>query len=112
MIDVILPLKTVGGLNAREHWRQRSARVKRERTTAAMMVPSHPMPCIVTMTRLSPGELDDDNLPGACKGIRDGIADRLGIDDRDKRVQWRYAQEKCKRGEFGVRVRIEPAKAA
>lgn len=109
MIDVTLHLKTVGGLNAREHWRQRSRRVKVERSTAALVVPPHPLPCVVTMTRLSPGELDDDNLPGACKGIRDGIADRLGIDDRDKRVQWRYSQEKCKRGEFGVRVRIEAA---
>ena len=109
MIEVMLPIKTVGGLNAREHWRQRSARVKRERTTAAMMVPAHSLPCIVTMTRLSPGTLDDDNLQGAAKAVRDGIADRLGIDDRDKRVQWRYEQERCKRGDFGVRVRIDPA---
>lgn len=108
-IEVIVPVKTVGGLNAREHWRQRAARVKRERQSAAMIVPTHPLPCIVTMTRLSPGELDDDNLQGACKAIRDGVADRLGIDDRDPRVTWRYAQERCKRGQFGVRVTIEEA---
>jgi hypothetical protein len=111
MIVVMLPIKTVGGLNAREHWRQRAARVRAERSTTALMVPSKPcpLPCIVTMTRLSSGTLDDDNLQGACKAIRDQIADRLQTDDRDPRVQWRYAQEKCKRGEYGVRVEITEA---
>jgi len=108
-MTVLLPLKTVGGLNAREHWRTRSARVKRERQTAALLVQPHPLPCVVTMTRLSVGVLDDDNLQGACKAIRDGIADRLGIDDRDPRVSWRYAQRRCKRGEFGVEIQIEAA---
>ena len=106
----ILPIKTVGGLNAREHWRQRAARVKRERQMAWTFVRvRHPLPCVVTMTRLSSGILDDDNLQGACKAIRDGIADRLDIDDRDPRVEWRYAQEKCKRGEYWVRVEISGA---
>lgn len=109
MIEVLIPIKTVGGLNAREHWRQRSARVKKERTTAAITTPRFPLPCVVTMTRLSSGTLDDDNLQGACKAIRDGIADKLGIDDRDPRVEWRYGQEKCKRGDFGVRVTLEEA---
>lgn len=103
---IVLPLKTVGGLNAREHWRKRATRVKRERDTARLLAPSHPLPCVVTMTRLSPGTLDDDNLQGACKAVRDGIADKLGIDDRDPRVEWRYAQERCKRGEYGVRITI------
>jgi hypothetical protein len=61
----------------------------------------------VTITRLSSGVLDDDNLQGAAKAIRDGIADKLGINDNDKRVQWRYAQEKCKRGQFGIRIELE-----
>jgi hypothetical protein len=109
MKSVLLPIKTVGGLNAREHHLKRARRVKRERFTARLMTPDHPLPCIVTITRLSPGILDDDNLQGAAKAIRDGIADRLGIDDRDPRVQWRYAQAKCKRGEFGVRIELEAA---
>ncbi len=103
---IVLPIKTVAGLNVREHWRARSARVKRERTTAALLTPASPLPCVVLLTRLSPGLLDDDNLQGACKAIRDGIADRLGVDDRDPRVTWNYAQERCVRGQFGVRVEI------
>lgn len=105
----LLPLKTVGGLNAREHWRARATRVKHERWTAAMLVPRHVLPCVVTMTRLSPGTLDDDNMQGAMKAVRDGIADKLGVKDNDKRIHWRYDQRRCKAGEYGVEVTISHA---
>lgn len=36
--------------------------------------------------------MDDDNLAGACKPLRDAIASTLGIDDGDKRIQWHYHQ--------------------
>ena len=39
-------------------------------------------PSRTTIVRVSSGRLDDDNLVGACKGIRDGIAEALGFDDR------------------------------
>lgn len=111
MICFTLPIKTVGGLNAREHWRKRAARVKVERSTAMLAARSalggDPRPCIVTLIRLSPGTLDDDNLQGAGKAIRDGIADAIGVDDRDPAIEWRYDQERCPRGKFGVRVTIE-----
>jgi hypothetical protein len=111
MITITLPIKTVAGLNAREHHMARMRRVKNERCSAKWGVwqasKNVALPVVVTMTRLSSGELDDDNLQGACKAIRDGIADAYGIDDRDRRIKWQYAQAKCKRGEFGVIVRIE-----
>ena len=53
-------------------------------------------PIAVSMTRIAPRALDDDNLQTAFKSVRDGVADALGIDDRDPRVAWRYAQEKGK----------------
>lgn len=108
MISFTIPIKTVAGLNAREHHFARSRRVKAERRAAAMLTPAGiSLPCVVTLTRLSAGELDSDNLMGAGKGIRDGIADKLGINDNDPLCQWRYAQERCARGEFGIRVEIE-----
>lgn len=64
------------------------------------------VPCTVKMIRLSSGKLDSDNLQGALKSIRDGIADALGVKDNDPRVTWEYVQEKCRRGEFGIRVEI------
>lgn len=39
-------------------------------------------PSSVTVTRLSTGSLDDDNLVGSMKSCRDGIARALGFDDR------------------------------
>ncbi len=106
-IEFVVPVKTGNGLNMREHWRARSSRVKKERTTAALMTPSGiELPCTVRMDRLSSSKLDDDNLHGACKAIRDGIADKIGFPDNDPRIVWLYGQEKCKRGDFGVRVLI------
>jgi hypothetical protein len=111
-IEVTVPIKTVGGMNVREHWRQRARRVKNERyTTRLILLASEPpaLPCVVTLTRLSPGKLDGDNLQGAGKAVRDQVADFLGIDDADERIEWRYAQERCPPKHFGVRVRIEAA---
>lgn len=116
MISVYLPLKTVAGLNAREHWRKRSARVKTERLTARLALIPYGKPTIfpivVRMVRLSPGTLDSDNLQGAAKAVRDGVADWLGIPDNDPRIFWQYGQERVSRGTFGVRVEVLPARMA
>jgi hypothetical protein len=61
----------------------------------------------VTMTRESAGSLDDDNLRGALKACRDGIADWLGINDNDKRVEWVYQQRQVPRGTYAVVVQVE-----
>ena len=66
-----------------------------------------PMPCIITLIRQSAGTLDDDNLRVSLKSIRDGIADAYGLADNDPGFDWRYDQEKAKRGVYGVRVKIE-----
>jgi len=87
VIRIDLPIKTVAGLNAREHYRARAARVKSERHAACVTVKvtKRPFPCVVTMTRLSPGTLDSDNLQGSFKAIRDGIADAYQLPDNDPR---------------------------
>lgn len=36
--------------------------------------------------------LDSDNLAGAFKAVRDGVAEAMGIDDGSERLEWRYAQ--------------------
>jgi hypothetical protein len=65
------------------------------------------IPAIVTISRLSAGQLDDDNLAASIKHVRDGIADALGIDDGGPFVQWRYAQIKVAPKVYAVRVQIE-----
>jgi hypothetical protein len=58
-------------------------------------------------TRVAPGNgLDSDNLPVSMKHVRDGIADAMGVDDRDERVTWEYAQERGKPGEYKVKVDV------
>lgn len=105
MTSTILPLRIESCANLREHWAKRAKRAKAHRT-AALAIPKHPLPCTVTITRIAPRRLDDDNLAGGCKALRDGIADRLGVADNDPRVQWHYAQEKGKPKEYAVRVSI------
>jgi hypothetical protein len=65
------------------------------------------VPGKVTITRLAPRQLDTDNLAGACKHVRDGVADWLGIDDGDLRVAWVCEQEKAKPKQHGVRIKME-----
>lgn len=102
---IVVPLKTQSP-NARELWQMRTSRVKKERQAVAWMLKGHakpPIPCSVLLTRVAPSAgLDDDNLSGALKGVRDQVAEWLGIDDRHHlQVRYRYAQI---RGPWGVRI--------
>ena len=113
MIVYDLPIKTVTGLNAREHWRVRHKRVQAERHTTAWHIRPFATPAVVRFTRLSPALCDDDNLQGAMKAIRDEVAKIAGVDDGPRGpIRWEYAQEKCKRGDFGVRVEITTQETA
>jgi len=89
-----LPLTVVSEANRRDHWATKSRRVRLHRNTAWALCPVFPLPCIVTLTRVAPRMLDDDNNVSAMKAIRDGIAKRLGVDDRSPLVVWRYGQKK------------------
>ena len=115
-ITVTLPLRTVSEANARGHWTKRAKRAKTQRsiTWLALRVPLAESPvrirlrgAVVTLTRIAPRELDDDNLRGSLKACRDGVADALGINDRDPRVEWRYAQARGRVREYAVVVTVE-----
>jgi hypothetical protein len=60
----------------------------------------------VKLVRISAGELDDDNVRGALKAVRDEVAAWIGLDDRDPLIAFTYGQEKVERGTAGVRVEI------
>ena len=102
--------------NSRLHWAARAKRVKRQRAIVGLMlraVDRPALPCVVTITRRSPGTLDDDNAVSSAKATRDAVAQWLGVDDRSPLVTWRVEQE---RGPWGVRVVVRgvaaPAGAA
>lgn len=57
--------------------------------------------------------LDDDNLEGGLKPLRDAIAASIGIDDGDSGLVWKYGQIQTD-GQQGTAVKIdliEPAAA-
>ena len=103
-----IPIKTVSEANTREHWRQRAARTKQNRWAGAYWTrakyPTLVLPATVTLTRYGPRELDNDNLGGSFKALRDGIADAFGVDDGDARYAWVYRQERSRW--HGVRIEI------
>lgn len=116
-VSVPIPgLRLVSEANAREHWSAKARRVKQQRnlvtlalrgTVAAQMLLVAPLE--VTITRIGPRRLDDDNATGSAKAVRDAIAAVLGVDDGDDRVRWRVEQA---RGPFGVLIAIRPASDA
>ncbi len=111
MITFTIPGLRLEGANVREHWTKRHKRAALQRSQACIVarafVHAVKLPVVVTIVRLGRGILDDDNAVYACKFTRDGLADALGIDDRDPRVTWRVRQERAKA--WAVRVVIEPA---
>ncbi len=117
-----LPIRTRSVSNLREHWAVRAKRSKEERWLARIGLQQvltgladdrlrswrrdyHTGGRIeILLVRVGPRPLDSDNLAISCKGVRDGIADAIGLDDGAPGLIWTYAQEKGK--EYSVKVRI------
>lgn len=107
----MLPIRTVSDPNIRWHWAGRSRLARDQRWVAAVLVRAALTgrrivpPLRIVLARRGPGRMDDDNLAGALKHVRDGVADALGIDDGDPRLTWVCGQERS--AEYAVRVVIE-----
>ena len=112
VVCVVVPVRTISSSNAREHWAVRARRVKTERAAALLVLrstgcPLWTAPLVVRLTRISGPRgktLDDDNLRGCLKAIRDGVADWLGVQDNDPRITWRYDQRKA--DAWGVEIEV------
>lgn len=61
----------------------------------------------VRLVRLAPGLLDDDNLRGALKAVRDAVAAWIGIDDRNPIASWAYDQTRAPQHVYRVRIEVE-----
>lgn len=98
----------------------KSRRVKKQRGLAQLMVNAQTtraqrealsQGCSCRLVRVAPRLLWDvsESCPSALAAVRDGVADALGVDDRDMAtgglVAWSYAQEK---GPYGIRVELTP----
>lgn len=110
--SVYIPLATISEANTFEHWSDRHRRHKKQKAIVKLTVPTqaYPMPCTIQLTRISPRNLDDDNLVSAFKHIRDAIAEKInpglapGRADDDQRITWEYSQEKGPPKQQGIRV--------
>ena len=114
------PLRTVPGVNLREHWAVKAKRVARERdrTRLALMAHVRELEGIgsvdrVVFTRIAPRLVDSDNLANAFKAVRDETAKFLDVSDAPSGgVIWDCEQErspKVPRGVppyYGVRIEI------
>lgn len=112
MIEVLLPLRIVSEANGREHWRAVAKRKAFQRQTARLLMqrylrPIPERPATITLTRIAPRTLDDDNLASGFKATRDGVADWLGIDDGSPMLTWRYAQRKGPAKHYSAEVVVE-----
>jgi hypothetical protein len=105
-----LPVRTQTESNCNEHWRTRHRRSKAQReVTAAVLadIKAPQPPCVVTITRVSKGVMDDDNLASSAKHIRDQIAVWIGVDDKHRDIV-RYVYEQRRGKEFALEVEIRP----
>jgi len=126
-VRVLLPLRTKSMLNGSQGFSRgaamAAARLRKQQRGLVKLKLVTPVflsdvwlseGVVVMLTRIAPSDgLDDDNLRAALKSCRDGVADALGCDDRDPRVEWRYGQRRGKakdpelaRG-YGVEVVVE-----
>lgn len=106
-VGIRLPIEVKSEANQREHWAARHSRFKKQRAALRSAAVAHAFGVLVAIKvaidsgsracvvfqRLGVKKMDDDNLAGAFKGIRDEMAKLLGVDDADDRIEWRYEQK-------------------
>jgi hypothetical protein len=122
-ITFILSIRTRSENNMHGHWRGHAARAKSQRSATYEALKGIPFSkddlshANVSLVRVSPRELDGDNLQGALKAIRDGITDWMsgglnesnkkgGVNDRDPRIHWLYAQQRGNPKEYSVIIDV------
>lgn len=105
-----IPIRLPSLLNTRMHWRALSSLKKKQKTATALCIKKAQesaripkMPLLITITRVGPMKLDDDNLSGSAKYVRDEIARVVGVDDGSDLYTWRYEQ---RIGKYAVEVEI------
>lgn len=113
MIEVEIRVKVVSVANLRMHWAVKARLAKSQRAAAKKAleaVARSPgvggLPLTIVVTRVAPRRLDGDNLQSGLKAVRDGVADWLGIDDGDRRLDWQYAQRAAGPKQYWVEVEV------
>lgn len=121
-VALVLPVTVISEMNRRDHWATRRRRFDKQADAVFKALDAmgwysdvtgyvwpFGFPVVVTLTRLfNRGvKMDDDNLRGAFKAVRDQVAEWAGVDDGADQIEWRYGQRE---GKPGIEVRIEGTK--
>lgn len=115
---ITLPIRITSNANLREHWAVRADRARNQRRAVAIEMHGTCPSTLrrwqggicVTLCRIGKRLLDDDNLAGGFKAVRDEIAAQLGRDDGPASgITWRYTQ--IKGSAYGVHITIEAENA-
>lgn len=115
------------GTNLREHPMARKRRVESQRKSTELMLLAKSarrqmleqfanelaggqLRLVVGLTRVSSHALDDDNLQGAFKAIRDQVAMHFHVNDGDRsRIRFEYFQAKGSPTTVRVELNVEAA---
>jgi hypothetical protein len=109
---LMLPIHLVSEANMREHHMAKHRRNVAQQDAVAKLArlkirrAKITLPCAVTIFRIAPKDLDDDNRTGAGKHVRDALAKLLGVNDGDKRVTWTVEHRRGKVREYACAVRL------
>lgn len=110
MIAITIPLKTISTANARLNRFKLAAMTKSQRsiTQHALATYANPPtpPMSIVITRIGPKALDSDNLAISQKGVRDGVADWLGVDDGHPQLDWQYTQRAAGPKVYAVEIEV------
>lgn len=115
MIEIKLPIRLVSEANNTDHWRVKHNRNKKIKLMLKKYWPKDlhvKFPCKITLTRVAPRQLDDDNLVFCFKFVRDEISDYLipgmarGRADGGTRLEYLYKQRKGEPKEYGLIIRL------
>jgi len=117
IIKVKIPIRLRSEANIAEHWRKKYAYRKKMLKIVDAYFPKNlpKLPCNITITRIAPRTLDDDNFVYSCKNLRDYIADKLipnlapGRADNSNKICFNYQQKKGNPKEYAVELIFEHA---
>lgn len=110
-----IEMRTYSESNKHAHWTQRYKRAKDQKHVVWAMLhgkPAPKVPCTLRVIRVSPRELDVDNLGGCLKAVIDAASEWItpnlaaGRADSVKGLKVELAQEKSKGGYQGIRIEV------
>lgn len=114
VLTLRVPIRVISEANTHDHWSNKHRRKKKQRDAIVLMWRSEgvdvKLPIHITLTRISPRQLDSDNLVSAFKHVRDVISDLItpglapGRADDLEGLTFAYAQRKGRGYEIEIRL--------